>query len=237
MSFWRDYKAKRALKRAIAQYRKDYAFWQRDVEIFKKIESAFILAVKGEDSVANNTVQKKGEIILWEGKGQFHETGRTPGRYVGSSQGFSIPVVAGIRYRVGAQRGTFVPGDEVQAYKEIGQVLLTTERVLFNGQMNTKEWAFAKWNGASTTADESDYIFHVSNRQKTSGILLGTSQGREFNRFLAQAINCAEEGIDVVLKSVRKQIKELEEDEPTMPTSASIESERIAKLELEAPQN
>ncbi len=227
MSFWSDFKAKRALKSAVKQYQLEYADWQRDVEIFKKIETAFELAVKGEDSVPNNTVQKDGEIILWQGQGQFHETGRTPGRYEGTSQGFSIPLVGGIRYRVGAQRGTFVPGEEVQAYKEVGQVLLTTERLLFNGQMNTKEWAFAKWNGASTTADESDYIFHVSNRQKTSGILFGPRQGREFNRFLAQAINCAEEGVDVVLKSVRTQLKELAEDEPKPPTPASIESASV----------
>jgi len=237
MSWWAEHKAKRALKKALAVYELEYSDWQRDVEIFKKIESAFMLAVKGEDSVPNNTVQKKGEIILWQGQGQMHETGRTPGRYVGTSQGFSIPLVAGIRYRVGAQRGTFVAGDEVQAYKEVGQVLLTTERVLFNGQMNTKEWAFAKWNGASTTADESDYVFHVSNRQKTSGILLGPAQGREFNRFLAQAINCAEEGVDVVLKSVRTQLKELAEDEPKTPTPASIESARVAKLAIEAPKS
>lgn len=237
MSWWSNFKAKRALKRALDVHELDYANWQRDVEIFQKIEKAFELAVKGEDSVPNNTVQKKGEIILWQGQGQLHETGRTPGRYQGTSQGFSIPLVGGIRYRVGAQRGTFIPGEEVRAYKEVGQVLLTTERVLFNGQMNTKEWAFSKWNGASTNLDESNYIFHVSNRQKTSGILVGPAQGREFNRFLAQAINCAEEGIDVVLKSVRTQLKELAEDEPKRPTAASIESARIAKLEIEAPKN
>ena len=237
MSFWSDFKAKRALKKAHQQFADDYADWQRDVEIFKKIETAFELAVKGEDSVPNNTVQKDGEIILWQGQGQLHETGRTPGRYQGTSQGFSIPLVGGIRYRVGAQRGTFVAGEEVRAYKEVGQVLLTTERLLFNGQMNTKEWAFSKWNGASTNLDESNYIFHVSNRQKTSGLLIGPAQGREFNRFLAQAINCAEEGIDVVLKSVRNQLKELAEDEPKAPTAASIESARVAKLEIEAPKN
>ena len=237
MSWWSNFKAKRALKRALDVHELDYANWQRDVEIFQKIEKAFELAVKGEDSVSNNTVQKKGEIILWQGQGQLHETGRTPGRYQGTSQGFSIPLVGGIRYRVGAQRGTFVAGEEVRAYKEVGQVLLTTERVLFNGQMNTKEWAFAKWNGASTNLDESNYIFHVSNRQKTSGILVGPEQGREFNRFLAQAINCAEEGTDVVLKSVRTQLKELAEDEPKRPTAASIESARVAKLEIEAPKN
>lgn len=237
MRFWSDFKAKRALKGATKEHEDEYSDWQRDVEIFEKIETAFELAVKGEDSVPNNTVQKKGEIILWQGQGQLHEAGRTPGSYQGTSQGFSIPLVGGIRYRVGAQRGTFVAGEEVQAYKEVGQVLLTTERVLFNGQMNTKEWAFAKWNGASTTLDESDYIFHVSNRQKTSGILFGPEQGREFNRFLAQAINCAEEGADVVLKSVRTQLKELAEDEPKPPTAASIESARITKLEIEAPKN
>jgi len=237
MSWWSELKAKRALKKALKQFEIDKAEWQRDVEIFKKIEAAFELAVKGEDSVPNNTVQKKGEVILWEGQGQLHETGRTPGRYVGTSQGFSIPLVGGIRYRVGAQRGTFVAGDEVQVPKENGQVFLTTERLMFNGQMNTKEWVFAKWNGAATNNDESDYIFHVSNRQKTSGILFGPYQGREFNRFLAQAINCAEQGVDVVLKSVRTQLKELAEDEPKVPTPASIESARITRLEIEAPKN
>ena len=53
----------------------------------------------------------------------------------------------------------------------------------------------------------------------------------------AQAINCAEEGVDVVLKSVRKQIKELAEDEPHAPTPASIGSARVAKLAIDAPKN
>ena len=60
---WSDFKAKRALKSATKQYQLEYADWQRDVEIFKDIEAAFELAVKGEDSVPNNTVQKDGEII------------------------------------------------------------------------------------------------------------------------------------------------------------------------------
>ena len=49
MSFWSDFKAKRALKKAHQQFADDYADWHRDVEIFKKIETAFVLAVKGED--------------------------------------------------------------------------------------------------------------------------------------------------------------------------------------------
>jgi hypothetical protein len=217
MGFWANLKAKRAHKRALREYEVSYADWQRDVEIFTKIKEAFALAAKGEDAAPNLTVQKPGEFVLWTGQGQFHETGRTAGRYEGSSQGVSIPIVAGIRYRVGANRGTFVSGSEIQVYKEVGEVVLTTERLMFNGMMNTKEWLFSKWNGAATTDDESDYIFHVSNRQKTSGILFQPSTGREFNRFLAQALISAEQGISAVKPVLSEVLKGLEEDKPKKP--------------------
>jgi len=217
MGFWADRKAKREFKSAMSDYEYQHAKWAGDIEIFNKIKGAFESAIKGEDAVSNLAVQKPGEIVIWSGRGQFHEAGRTPGQYVGSSQGVSIPVVAGIRYRVGAMRGTFVPGDAIQAYKEVGDVVLSTDRIMFNGMYNTKEWAFAKWNGAATSEDESDYIFNVSNRQKTSGILFDNSVGREFNRFLAQAIDAAENGLDSVITTVDKVLKDLAGDEPVKP--------------------
>ena len=69
-------------------------------------------------------------------------------------------------------------------------------------------------------ADETDYIFHVSNRQKTSGILFSREDGRLFNRFLAQALNCEEQGIEAVFKSLDGVLKELGEDEPLKPVLA-----------------
>jgi hypothetical protein len=217
MGFLANWKAKRAYKGAMAQYDLAITDWHTDVEIFQKIKDAFLLAAKGEDVVVNQTIQKAGEIVLWTAKGQFHEAGRGAGTYQGSSQGFSIPVVAGIRYRVGATRGTYVSGDPIQKYGEVGDVILTTNRVLFNGMFNTKEWAFSKWNGAAASADETDYIFNVSNRQKTSGVLFGARDGREFNRFLSCALIAAEYGIDRVIQEVDKNMKELEEDKPAIP--------------------
>lgn len=217
MNFWSRLKAKRELKRAHQEYQLNHHDWVRDVAIFNHIRDAFELAAKGQDAVSNLTVQKPGEIVLWRGQGQLHEAGKTPGRYQGTSQSISIPLFAGVRYRVGAQRGTFVSGDPIQVYKEVGEVVLTTDRVLFNGMMNTKEWAFAKWNGAAASSDETDYIFHVSNRQKTSGILFTPKDGRLFNRFLAQALNCEEEGIESVFASIDSVLKDLAEDEPKSP--------------------
>jgi hypothetical protein len=217
MGFWANQKVKRAYKNALGEYQLNYADWKRDIEIFTKIKAAFELAAKGEDAVSNLTVQKAGEFVLWRGQGQFHEAGRAAGHYEGSSQSVSIPVVAGIRYRVGAMRGSFVPGNEIQVYKEVGDVVLTTDRLMFNGMMNTKEWAFSKWNGAATSNDETDFIFHVSNRQKTSGILFEAHVGREFNRFLAQALICAEQGMSEVKGVLTQVLKDLAEDEPKKP--------------------
>jgi len=217
MGFIAKWKAKRAYKGAMEVYDAELTDWQSDIEIFQKARDAFVLAAKGEDVVVNQTIQKPGEIVLWTAQGQFHEAGRGAGSFQGSSQGLSIPVVAGIRYRVGATRGTYVSGDPIQKYAEVGDVLLTTQRVLFNGMFNTKEWAFSNWNGAAASADETDYIFHVSNRQKTSGVLFGASDGREFNRFLSCALIAAEYGIDRVIQEIDKNMKELEEDKPAIP--------------------
>ena len=104
MGFWANYKAKRQHKSGLRQFEVEHADWVQDVAIFNQIRDAFELAAKGEDAVENLTVQKKGEIVLWRGQGQLHEAGRTAGQYVGGSQGLSIPLFAGIRYRVGAQR-------------------------------------------------------------------------------------------------------------------------------------
>ena len=221
-----NWKAKRKFKSDKEQYAIAHTDWQTDIEIFKKIKEAFKVAATGEDVVSNQTIQKAGEIVLWRAQGQFHEAGRGAGQFVGASQGFSIPVVAGIRYRVGATRGTYVSGDPIQKYGEVGDVVLTTTRVLFNGMINTREWAFAKWNGAAASEDETDYIFNVSNRQKTSGVLFGARDGREFNRYLSCALIAAEYGIDRVITEVDKNMKELEEDKPMPPV-----------LELEAPKS
>jgi hypothetical protein len=220
MGFLANWKAKRAYKHAMAVYDGAITDWHADIEIFEKIITAFELAAKGEDAVSNLTVQKAGEAVLWRGQGQFHQAARGAGQYVGSSQGFSIPVVAGIRYRVGATRGTYVSGDPVQKYGEVGDVVLTTQRLMFNGMFNTKEWAFSKWNGAAASADETDYIFHVSNRQTTSGILFSRSDGRLFNRFLAAALIAAEDGIDKALSAIRENAKEITADKPVIPPLA-----------------
>lgn len=223
MGWIANLKAKRADKAATNEYNRLHTIWQEDVDTLKKLITVFTAASNGEDSVPNTLMQKKGENTLWKATGIFHETGRTPSTYVGGSSGVSIPVVAGIRFRVGATKGTIIPGEELQIDKDQGVVMLTTERLIFTGPTKTQEWNFDKLLQLSTNEDESDYFINVSNRQKTSGVRFDPTTGREFNRFLGSATAAHEHGFAALLKELHAIEKRIYEEEPklVLPSAAA----------------
>ena len=219
MSWLSDRREKRAAKKATDEYNRLHEIWQEDVNALTKLITVFTAASNGEDSVPNTLMQKKGEHTLWSATGIFHETGRTPSTYVGGSSGVSIPVVAGIRFRVGATKGQIIPGEELQIDKDRGVVMLTTERLIFTGPTKTQEWNFDKLLQLSTNEDETDYFISVSNRQKTSGVRFDSSTGREFNRFLGSATSAHESGYEAVLTELKKMQNEAIATEPKMEIS------------------
>jgi hypothetical protein len=65
----------------------------------------------------------------------------------GGYSGFSVPIVKGVRYRVGAYRGhSVVTGTSLQA-ADSGVLCLTSQRVVFQGQRQTVECLLAKLVG------------------------------------------------------------------------------------------
>jgi hypothetical protein len=223
MGFFADFKAKRADKAATRLFEAQMSVWQEDIEQLDKLIEVFTAAAKGEDSVANTLMQKPGEIALWSGQAVFHETGRTATRYVGGSAGVSIPIGGGVRFRVGAMQGTAVPGEAFQMDKDEGVVMLTTERLVFAGPMQTQEWNFDKLLMISTTPDESDYFLSVSNRKTTSGVRFTPTLGREFNRFLGSATSAHESGYEAVIKELKSMQAEAIKDEPKLILPSSVQ--------------
>jgi hypothetical protein len=224
MGFFADFKAKRADKAATRLFDAQMSVWQEDTEQLDKLIEVFTAAAKGEDSVANTLMQKPGEIALWSGHAVFHETGRTPTRFVGGSSGVSIPIGGGIRFRVGAMQGTAVPGEAFQMDKDEGVVMLTTERLVFAGPIQTQEWNFDKLLMISTTPDESDYFLSVSNRKTTSGVRFTPAVGREFNRFLGSATSAHESGYEVVIDELKSMKVKAAKDEPKLILPSTIKA-------------
>ncbi len=144
---------------------------EEDNHLRKLLEQA--KTFEGETTVEGNVVQLKGDerVFLIVRNCPLVEPRRGPGHYQGGYQGISIPIGnTGLRYRVGAGRGTMIPGTEKPTVVDTGVGTITSLRVVFQGPMQTREWSFAKLIGYQNFDDPRWTALQVSNRQKTSGL-------------------------------------------------------------------
>ena len=216
MGFIANFKAKRAAKRAQAVYQTELFEWERENQVLTQALEIFTAASGGSQPDDQSLVQKKGELVLWTGQGVYHVAGRTPSTYSGGSQGFSIPLVAGIRYRVGSFKGTMTPGVEMQMDKDQGMVKLTNQRLIFAGPIATTEWAFAKILSTFSNPERTDFIIGVSNRQKSSGVRFSSEDGYIFAHLFAMGLYSYENGIPATIKAIQDELKEGTTDKPML---------------------
>ena len=222
MGFIENFKIKRAAKKANAVYQLELNEWEQENRVLNAALDIFTTASKGDEPDDSSLVQKKGELILWTGNGIYHEAGRTASTYVGGSSGFSIPLVAGIRYRVGSFKGRVVPGEEMQIDKDSGMVKLTNQRLIFTGPLATSEWAFTKLLSSFSNPDRTDFIFGVSNRKKSSGLRFTSGDGYAFAHLFALALHSYENTIPETIKAIKKELTESSEKKPKLLGSGGV---------------
>jgi len=216
MGFFADFKAKRAAKRAKADHELALFEWDRENQILTQALEIFTAASSGSEPDDHSLAQKKGELVLWTGNGIYQVAGRTPSTFRGGSQGVSIPIVAGIRYRVGSFKGQTIPGVEMQMDKDQGMVKLTNQRLIFAGPIATTEWAFAKLLSTFSNPDRTDFILGVSNRQKSSGLRFSPEDGYAFSHLFALALYSYENGIPATVDAIKNELKEGAADKPQL---------------------
>ena len=164
------FKAKRARKRYVAEL----AAWQshRDAQAqLLTIARTFT----GEDSTA--VLLKPGEKAFATVTGvSLVEDRRGPGTYVGGSRGVSIPLgsVAGhsVRYRVGTTRGHYQQAQPTPTAIDVGTMIITDRRVVFEGGRQTRECLFDKLVGFHHLPAGAT-VLSVSNRQKPTTLQYG----------------------------------------------------------------
>ena len=216
MGFIANFKAKRAAKRAQANYELELYEWERENQVLAQALDIFTDASSGSEPEDHSLVQKKGELVLWSGHGIYQVAGRTPSTFSGGSQGVSIPIVAGIRYKVGSFKGRMTPGVEMQMDKDQGMVKLTNQRLIFAGPIATTEWAFAKLLSSFSNPARTDFIFGVSNRQKSSGLRFSPEDGYAFAHLFALALYSYEKGIPATIEAIKNELQEGATDKPQL---------------------
>ena len=216
MGFIANFKAKRAAKRAQANYELELYEWERENQVLAQALTIFTDASSGSEPEDHSLVQKKGELVLWSGHGIYQVAGRTPSTFSGGSQGVSIPIVAGIRYKVGSFKGRMTPGVEMQMDKDQGMVKLTNQRLIFAGPIATTEWTFAKLLSSFSNPARTDFIFGVSNRQKSSGLRFSPEDGYAFAHLFALALYSYEKGIPATIEAIKNELQEGATDKPQL---------------------
>lgn len=222
MGFIANFKAKRAAKRAQSVYESALLDWERENKVLAQALEIFTAASAGNQPDDQSLVQKKGELVLWTGTAIYHLAGRTPSRYSGSSTGFSIPIAAGIRFRVGSMQGRMIPGEEMQMDKDQGMVKLTNQRLIFAGPIATTEWAFSKLLSTFSNPDRTDFIFGVSNRQKSSGLRFSPEDGYAFSHLFALGLYSYENGIPATIQAIEDELKEGATDKPKLELPPTV---------------
>jgi hypothetical protein len=161
------------------------------------------------------------------------ETRRAPGHYQGGYQGFSFRIAKGVRYHVGGTRGTYTPGEERPTAIDNGTASITTQRVLFQGAKQAREWAFSKLIGVQNDPKLSWTSIQVSNRQKTSGIIYGDDIAQVFRFRLALALAIYNDERNLLVADLERQ---LAEHDGARPGGVAEIAEAPAQLPPPPPQ-
>ena len=161
-------------KRAEKHYRAELAAWQQ-----QRDASASLLEIAKSYSgeAADSLMLKRDEAVFASIAGAaLIEDRRGAGHWEGRSSGVSVPIgsIGGrsIRYHVGRSKGHFVQGAPTPTAIDVGTAYVTNQRVVFQGDKQTRECRFDKLIGFQHTPDGAT-VFSVSNRQTPTTIHYG----------------------------------------------------------------
>jgi hypothetical protein len=210
-------------RRRQEEFRRADLAWVHDEELFDwmlstaRSESGF-----RPDQVGSSFVPKRGESLFGAFDGcRLIEVKRGAGTYHGGSSGFSFRVSRGIRYHVGGSRGTFVQGSEELRITDEGQAVVSNKRVVFQGGLNSREWAFGKLIGLQHDPSRPITLIHVSNRQKVSGIAYPPDQAAEFRYALELAAAIEAGDTRPLIASIEAERSEHARRRPSPPAGVS----------------
>ena len=155
--------------------------------------------------------EKKGErtFAILTGGVALIEPRRQTGTYRGRSSGSSVRIVKGFYLRSGGSTGTYVPGPEVPVPIDRGTAFVTNQRVVFRGEMATREWAWSKLISLDHSDTQPLTRLPVSNRQKTSGILYDKPNTPLIRYRLAQGLAHYQGAVDALTTDLRNELAEL----------------------------
>lgn len=156
---------------------------------------------------------------------QFDQVGlmephRGRGTYQGGYAGVSLPSVGGFRPRIGATKGHYVAGPEVQQVVDHGPVVITTQRIVFTGSLHAMTWPLAKLLGVQAAqGSPTTTMLPVEGREKVDSLVSDVAHADElrFRIHLAQAHHGGPAAVAAFKASLQDQLARHHASMPAAP--------------------
>jgi hypothetical protein len=130
------------------------------------LASRLVVATVNDDRLAEipnpHVIRKRGEVVHLEVQAQLLKEVALR-EFRGGSQGVSIPIAKGVRYRVGAFRGRMVTVGSEMTVQDTGVLSVTSQRVAYLGSAKGSEILYTKLMGLEAFTD--GIRLQASNRQ------------------------------------------------------------------------
>ncbi len=220
--------ARRSLERARREALERRREWEGEcAELADEIEG-----YRSYEDLADETdpecpiITKRGEEVLLVCHGpMLTETRRGPKMsYGGRSHGLSVRVAKGVYYRPSTHRGAIEQAPEetslIDGEDGDGVFVVTNKRGVFRGNLHTREFRWDKLVSVSPEQIGDSYVLMmpVENRQRVSGVFVGTSSTADFvMRRILFGVALHQERGDEFIERLESELAELQANPPPVP--------------------
>jgi hypothetical protein len=178
----------RVVKKQNRHFAQDHAAWVAKVE---DLQGMLQKAQHFQGGSSSEILLKTKELQYSSIPGSLIEDRAGQRSFVAGHQGVSIPIgkIGGrsVRYYAGKTKGHPVQAPPVATVIDRGRIIITNQRVVFQGITQTRESLFSKLV-AYEHLDVGDTVISVSNRQKPTRLHYAASVSNEFQFALVLAI-------------------------------------------------
>jgi hypothetical protein len=203
-------------------YRAALNAWQLDHDQLTRMLRMARSPEGAAPSAGNPVVLKRKETVYAElPSASLVEVQRGAGHYTGGYSGFSFRLMKGVRYNIGGSRGSYVQGAEQLRITDEGRVTVTNQRVVFTGERNSREWAYAKLVSVQHDSERPLTMIGVANRQKLSGLGYPLGTTSDFRFKLSLAVAQYQETLPALVAALEAELAEHNKARPVEPPVAT----------------
>ena len=217
--------------RANQRYNADLRQWQLEYDA-AAYAVHLVQDLKPETTDSGIVMQPEEGLILSLEPTALIEAHQAPGRWEGRSSGFSFPIVplggSAIRYNIGSTRGTFVQGPLVERPVDAGNLWITTKRILFQGEKQTRDCPLGKLVAVDYNPSIGAVRLSLSNRKTPVTVLVGTGYLDEVQRRITLALAYSRDDVPALLADVQRDLQAVEAAKPSPPQGGAYTSPRAA---------